>query len=165
MDLKYVAKNTNTYGGSPGSVQPDLCAICGSNDRMSYATVRSKKYWRCDFCGCLHESDETQGTSIVMNQLMNKPQWTDLDEETSVLDDGLCDRRAAIIITDANSPEAHNYKVTLRNGFVFELSHGLEMYEAKSMVLQVVEAFRLASRVQRLEEMVEYLCKNGSYNP
>jgi hypothetical protein len=60
-----VAENKNTFGtGKPGYVQPDLCAGCGSDDRMSIPRLADgRKYWVCDHCGYAHESDETQGTA------------------------------------------------------------------------------------------------------
>jgi len=66
-----VAENTRTWGGAPGSVQPAACAGCGSDDRMSFTTLRGRKYWTCDHCDYPHESDQTQGTACGTSAYAN----------------------------------------------------------------------------------------------
>lgn len=56
-----VVPNTRSYGGRAGSIQPDICASCGTSDRMSFSTeADGKKYWACDHCPQLHASDLSQ---------------------------------------------------------------------------------------------------------
>jgi hypothetical protein len=60
-----IAANARTWFGpnSKGAVQPETCANpeCGRDDRMSYTTRHKVKFWECDHCGQLHESEHSQG--------------------------------------------------------------------------------------------------------
>lgn len=68
-----VYHNVNTWSGKAGSIQPDTCAGCRSEDRMSYSRLDDgRQYWVCDLCGCVHESDKTQGTANGISAFPNK---------------------------------------------------------------------------------------------